>query len=117
MNCFKRIQVSVIMFVILVFTLAIPAQAAQLGLEWATYYGTDSNYQDAAEAVTVAPDGTIVTVGFALSLFSEAPWFRVDAFIAQFSADGTALLNEMILEGCPINGAFGVGVESGQDRG
>ena len=101
----------------MLFTLVTAVQAAELGLEWATYYGTDSNFQDAAEAVTVAPDGTIVAVGFALSLFDEAPWFRVDAFITQFSADGTALLNEMILEGCPINGAFGVGVESGQDRG
>lgn len=99
------------MFLILVFTLTIPAQAAVPGLEWATYYGTDSNYQDAAEAVTVAPDGTIVTVGFALSLFNEAPWFRVDAFIAQFSSDGSTLLNEMILEGSPIKGAFGVSVD------
>ncbi|MHC4192169.1 MAG: hypothetical protein ACYSUB_21275 [Planctomycetota bacterium] len=110
MKSVKYFKTSILLLVI-TFILTGSALAAGPELEWATYYGTNSNFQDAAEAVTVAPDGSIVAVGFALSLFPESPWFRVDAFIAQFSSDGTTLLNEMILEGSPINGAFGVSVD------
>jgi hypothetical protein len=108
MKSFKYFKTSVLLLVFaFVLTTSVPAAGPEL--EWATYYGT--HFIDAAEAVTVAPDGSVVAVGFALSFLSEPPWFRVDAFIAQFSSDGTTLLNEMILEGSPIKGAFGVSVD------
>jgi len=108
MKSFKHFKTSILLLVF-AFVLTASAPAAGPQLEWATYYGT--HFIDAAEAVTVAPDGSVVAVGFALSFLSEPPWFRVDAFVAQFSSDGTTLLNEMILEGSPIKGAFGVSVD------
>ncbi len=109
MKSFKHFKTSILL--LFAFVITASAFAAGPELQWATYYGTNSNYQDAAEAVTVAPDGSVVAVGFALSLYFNPFSFRVDAFVAQFSSDGTTLLNEMILPGSPINGAFGVSVD------
>ncbi len=108
MNSFKHFKTSILLF-LFAFVLTASAPAAAPELQWATYYGT--HFQDAAEAVAVAPDGSVVAVGFALSLYDVPPWFAVDAFIAQFSSDGTTLLNEIILEGSGIQGAFGVSVD------
>ncbi len=108
MKSFKRFKTSILLF-LFAFVLTASAPAAGPELDWATYYGT--HFQDAAEAVAVAPDGSVVAVGFTLSLYDVPPWFAVDAFIAQFSSDGTTLLNEMILEGSGIQGAFGVSVD------
>lgn len=110
MKSFKHFKTSILLLVF-AFILTASTLAAGPELQWATYYGYETHFQDAAEAVTVAPDGSVVAVGFALSFLAEPPWFRVDAFVAQFSSDGTTLLNEMILEGSPIKGAFGVSVD------
>ena len=91
----------------LVIILALTAAARVEGpqLEWATYYG--NNDMDVVEAVAVAPDGSVIAVGFTLDFAT----FSIDAFVAQFSSDGTTLLNEMLLAGSGIDGAFGVHVD------
>jgi hypothetical protein len=75
-------------------------------LQWATYFG--GNDSEVGEAIAVAPDGTIVIAGFTMAF---VPAFDIDAFVARFSPDGTALLDVLILDGASIDGAFGVGVD------
>ena len=102
MRSLKYFNMSIIF---LVFVLMASSPAAGSQLEWATYYG--SNDLDAAEAVAVAPDGSVIAVGFTLDFAT----FSIDAFIVQFSSDGTTVLNEMLLTGSGIDGAFGVSVD------
>lgn len=91
--------------VILVFTLTISAQAAEPGLEWATYYGEGN--MEVTEALAVAPDGSVVATGF-IMIFDP---FNIDTFVAQYSPDGKDLLNFLILDGGDIDGGFGVAVD------
>jgi len=105
MKCVNLKRTSIVLLVF-AFVLTASALAAGPQLEWATYYGT--NDLDAAEAVAVAPDGSVVAVGFTM----EFATYSIDGFIAQFSSDGTMLLNEMLLAGSGTDGAFGVSVDA-----
>jgi hypothetical protein len=61
--------------------------------------------------LTVAPDGSVVAVSFTMHVLNWSPFeLTIDAFVAQFSSDGM-LLNEMLLAGNSIDGAFGVRVD------
>ena len=103
----KRMGIAVL---VLGFALTAPAQGDGPELDWATYYGDD--FLAATEAIAVAPDGSVIAVGFTMEVLSWDPFdFNIDAFIVRFSADGTLLLNEMILDGSGIEGAFGVSVD------
>ena len=70
MKCVNLQRTSIVLLVF-AFVLTASALAAGPELEWATYYGYETHFQDAAEAVTVAPDGSVVAVGFALSFLAK----------------------------------------------
>jgi hypothetical protein len=78
-------------------------------LEWATYLGTPK--YEAGEDIALGPDGTIYVTGFDMVFLSGPPWVLIDSFVARLSADGTELLDMLLIQGADIDGAIGIAVD------